>query len=132
MKKTFKPQHYNSLSPYLVMDNAAQFIDFAKKVFHAQERRKFQHENGTIIHAELLIDDSILMITDSTKEYPARTAMLHLYVPDSTATYQLALQEGCQGLQAPVNHKGDPDKRGNFLDFAGNYWSVSTQMAPTP
>ena len=132
MKKAFKPQNYKSLSPYLVLDDATRFIDLAKKVFQAEEKRKYQRENGSIIHAELCIDDSILMIADSTKEYPARTSMLHLYVPDSTATYQLALQEGCEGLEAPVNKEGDPDKRGAFLDFAGNYWSVSTQMAQTP
>ena len=87
MKKAFKPQNYNSLSPYLVLDDASRFMDLAKKVFHAEEKRKYQRENGSIIHAELYIDDSILMIADSTKEYPARTSMLHLYVPDSTATY---------------------------------------------
>lgn len=132
MKKTFKPEHYNSLSPYLILDDAARFIDLVKKVFQAEEKRMFHRENGSIMHAELLIDDTIVMVADSTPEYKANQSMLHLYVPDSTATYRLALQAGCKGLEEPVNKEGDPDKRGGFLDFAGNYWSVSTQMADTP
>ena len=129
MEKAFKPEDYNSLSPYLILDDAPRFLELMKEVFHAVEKRKYVHRNGSIMHAELLIDDSIIMVADSNKEYQANRTMLHLYVPDSTATYQRAIEAGCRPIEAPVNKEGDPDKRGAFFDFAGNYWSVSTQVA---
>ena len=128
MEKRFKPENYNSLSPYLILDDANRFLELMKKIFNAVEKRKYMHRDGSIMHAELLVDDSIIMMASSTKEYLANKTMLHLYVPDSTATYQLAIEAGCQGIEAPVNKEGDPDKRGAFIDFSGNYWSVSTQV----
>tara|TARA_R110002051_G_scaffold222630_1_gene286184 strand:- start:6970 stop:7398 length:429 start_codon:yes stop_codon:yes gene_type:complete len=127
MKNTYKPENYNSLSPYLIVDNAQRLVDLLKKIFQAKELRKFEHENGTIAHIELKIDDSILMISNSTGVYPAHTTMLHLYIPDVFETYNLAIENGCESIEKPINKKGDPDTRGSFYDFAGNYWSVSTQ-----
>jgi len=129
MKNAFKPEDYNSLSPYLIMDDPSRFVDLMKKVFKAVEKRKYLRPDGSILHAELLLDDSIVMVASSNKEYPANKTMLHLYVPDSTAAYQRAIEAGCKPIEAPVQKEGDPDKRGAFLDFAGNYWSVSTQVA---
>ena len=128
MKQSFKPENYNSLSPYLIVDGANRFMELLRQVFNAQEKRKYLRKDGSIMHAEMSIDDSIVMIADSTQDYKANKCMLHLYVPDSTATYQRAIEAGCQAIGAPVNKEGDPDKRGAFHDFAGNYWSVSTQI----
>ncbi|NUY82066.1 VOC family protein [Flavobacterium sp. MAH-1] len=124
----FKPTNYNSLSPYIMVDGAQQFSDLLKAVFDATELRKFEREDGSIMHLEIRIDDTVIMVSDATDDYPAETVMLHVYVPDVMATYQKALDNDCQALEAPTNKNGDPDKRGAFLDFAGNYWSVSTQM----
>ena len=123
----FKPKDYNSLSPYLIVDDAEKLVDLLKTIFSAEELRRFNHEDGKIAHLELKIDDSILMLSNSTDSFPANTTILHLYVPDVFKTFQLAVTNGCQVMEQPVNKDGDPDTRGSFLDFAGNYWSVSTQ-----
>jgi len=123
----FKPKDYNSLSPYLIADDAEKLADLLKTIFSARELRRFNHENGKIAHLELKIDDSILMLSNSTESYPANTTILHLYVPDVLKTFQLAIANGCEVMEQPINKDGDPDTRGSFLDFAGNYWSVSTQ-----
>lgn len=125
---TYKPENYNSLSPYLIVDNAQKLVDLLKTVFKAAELRRFDHENGTIAHIELKLDDSIIMMSNSTGNYPANTAMLHCYVPDVFETFNLAVDNGCKIIEHPVNKTGDPDTRGAFLDFAGNYWAVSTQI----
>ncbi|WP_373519884.1 VOC family protein [Pricia sp.] len=127
MNTNYKPKNYNSLSPYLIVDNAEKLVDLLKKVFGATELRKFDHENGTIAHIELELDDSILMISNSTESYPANTTMLHIYVLDVFKTFDLAINNGCETIEKPVNKEGDPDTRGSFYDFAGNYWAVSTQ-----
>jgi len=53
--------------------------------------------------------------------------MLHIYVPDVLKTFDKAIENGCEMIEKPINKQGDPDTRGSFYDFAGNYWAVSTQ-----
>lgn len=125
---TYKPEGYNSLSPYLIVDQAQQLVDQLKVVFQAEVLRQFQRENGKIAHVELKLDDSVVMISDSTEEYPAHLTMLHMYVPDVHQTFQRALENGCRSIDPPRSQEGDPDTRGSFYDCSGNYWSVSTQM----
>lgn len=124
---TYKPENYNSLSPYLIVDDAQRLVDLLIEVFNAVTLRRFDHDNGKIAHIELRIDDTVIMISNSTETYGANKTMLHLYVPDVFSAYNKAIANGCEPIEAPVNKAGDPDTRGSFYDFAGNYWSVSTQ-----
>ena len=125
--KAYKPASYNSLSPYLIIDDAEKMIDLLKAVFNATQLRRYDTEDGKIMHVELKLDDSVIMISDSTDAYPANKTMLHMYVPDVFKTFETAIENGCEIIEKPVNKPGDPDKRGSFYDFAGNFWSVSTQ-----
>ena len=124
----YKPDNYNSLSPYLIVDNAQNLVDLLKKIFNATELRRFEHENGKIAHLELKLDDSVIMISDSTENYSAIKTVLHLYVPNVFTTFEKAIQNGCEIIEKPTNRDGDPDTRGSFYDNSGNYWSISTQI----
>lgn len=124
---TYKPENYNSLSPYLIVDNAQKLVDLLTAIFSARTLRRFDHENGKIAHIELQIDDTVIMISDSTENYPAAKTMLHIYVPDVFQTFGMAVSQGCEIIEKPINKPGDPDTRGAFYDYAGNYWAVSTQ-----
>jgi PhnB protein len=123
----YKPNNYNSLSPYLIVDNAQKLVNLLKEIFNATELRRFDHENGKIAHIELKLDDTVIMISDSTDNYAANKTMLHIYVPDVFKTFDNAIENGCEIIERPVNKQGDADTRGSFYDYAGNYWSVSTQ-----
>lgn len=125
--ENYKPSNYNSLSPYLIVDNAQKLVDLLTVIFDAKTLRRFDYENGKIAHIELLLDDTVIMLSDSTENYSANTTMLHIYVPDVFKTFKLALENGCEVIEEPINKEGDPDTRGAFMDFAGNYWAVSTQ-----
>ncbi|WP_339698499.1 VOC family protein [uncultured Marixanthomonas sp.] len=127
MHTNYKPKNYGSLSPYLIVDNAEKLVDQLTKIFNVTQLRRFDHNDGTIAHIELKLDDSIIMISNSTETYPAHITMLHMYVPDVFKTFKLAINNGCEIIEKPVNKDGDPDTRGSFYDCAGNYWSVSTQ-----
>lgn len=126
--EAYKPENYNSLSPYLIVDNAQELVDLLKVIFKAEELRRFNHENGTIAHIELRLDDTIVMISNSTESYPSNKTMLHIYVPNVHETFQLAVDNGCEIIEKPINKDGDPDTRGSFYDCSGNYWAVSTQL----
>jgi PhnB protein len=129
MKKSFKPDNYNSVSPYFVVDNCRKMIELLKGIFDAKELRKYENPDGTIMHVELQIDDSVIMLGDSSDAYPANQLLIHVYVPDAKATFKKALDLGCVPLEEPVNKDGDPDLRGSFKDFQGNTWAIGTQIS---
>lgn len=126
--KSYKPKHYNSLSPYLIVDDAQKLANLLKDIFGATELRRYEREDGTIVHLELKLDDTVLMMSNSTQAYKANKTILHMYVPDVVKTFNIAIDKGCEPIEAPTNKGDDPDKRGSFYDSAGNYWSISTQL----
>lgn len=129
MNIQFKPEGYNSISPYFIIDNTQQFIDLMVAVFDAVPLRRYDREDGQIAHAELKIDDSVIMLSSSTENFPAITLCMHVYVRDSKDIYEKALAAGCTGIEEPINKENDPDIRGTFIDLAGNMWSVGTQKS---
>lgn len=129
MSQNFKPPGYNSVSPYFVVDGAEKLIALLVKIFEAEELRKYEDPDGRIIHAEIKIDDSVLMFGNSSERYPPNKLLIHVYVPDVDATFQKAIEMGCEPVEKPTEREGDPDRRGSFRDFAGNEWSVSTQVS---
>ena len=82
MSKNYKPGHSSTVSPYLIVDGANKTIEFLKEVFGAMEVRRFSHAEGKIKHAEVRIDDSVIMIADGAPGWPPVQAHVHIYVPD--------------------------------------------------
>lgn len=128
MNNQFKPTGYNSVSPYFVIREAQRFIDFIKDLFEAEELRRYDNPDGSIMHAELRIDDSVIMLGQSNDEHPPQLHLMHVYVPDVDAVIERAVKLGCEVVEAPQQKSGDPDRRGMFRDFAGNMWAVGTQI----
>ena len=128
MTKQFKPNNYNSASPYIMVDDARRFIEMLAHIFGAVEKRRYNKPDGKIMHAEVQLDDSIIMIADSTAEYPTYPLWMHVYVPDAQSTYDKAVAYGCEAIEAPVQKENDDDLRGTFKDFAGNFWAIGTQL----
>lgn len=121
-----KPEGYPSVSPYLVVDRAAGTIQFLTAVFGAVELRRFPDAEGKLMHAEVRIDDSVVMLADSTADWPPVPSYVHFYVPDVDATYRRALEAGAVSVQEPVQ-KGDEDKRGGVRDAGGTTWWIATR-----
>lgn len=128
MKTTYKPDGYNSASPYYIVEGAQKLIDLLKKIFPVEELRRYERPDGTIMHTEIRIDDSVLMLGDSSPQFPPNQLLIHIYVPDVDLTFKKALEAGCATVDAPKQHEGDSDRRGSFKDFAGNVWSIATQF----
>lgn len=128
MPKEFKPQGYNSLSPYFIVEDSHKIIDMLEKVFDATTLRRFDTPEGKITHIEIKIDDSVIMVSTASETYPANQFLLHVYVPDVHQTIEKARAYGCDITSEPINRADDPDVRGSFTDFAGNEWAIGTQM----
>ena len=123
----WKPSGYPSVSPYLIADGAQRVIDFLVRVFDARQLRRFDLPDGSIRHAEVRIEDSVVMIGDGGESWPPVPAHLHVYVRDVDAAYRRALEAGGAAVQEPTRKDGDRDRRGGVKDPAGNTWWIATQ-----
>lgn len=128
MTRPYKPDGYPSVSAYVMVNGAQRVIDFLKKAFDATELRRYDGPNGSIMHVEVRIEDSVVMLSDGGGSFPAFPVWLHVYVPDVDATFQRALAAGGVSVQEPQQKKDDPDRRGGVKDPSGNTWWISTQV----
>jgi PhnB protein len=125
---SYKPKGYSTVSPYLIAAGAGRVIDFLKRAFQAKELRRYDLPDGSIMHAEVRIGDTVVMIGDAGANWPAVPAHLHVYVEDVDASYARALEAGGASVQAPERKGEDPDRRGGVKDPAGNTWWIATQI----
>lgn len=127
MNQAYKPEGYGSVSIYIMANGAQRVIDFLAQTFSAKQLRRTDNADGSIMHVEVQVDDSVVMIADAGEGFPAFPVWVHVYVADVDATYRRALDAGGVSVQAPVQ-KGDVDKRSGVMDPAGNTWWISTQV----
>lgn len=127
MAPAFKPAGYNSVSPYLVVSDAAATIDFLQKAFDAVEIRRFAGPDGRLMHAEVRIDDTVVMLADGTTGWPAVEAHVHVYVADVDASYRRAIAAGGISIQEPVK-KDDADRRSGVKEGGGSTWWIATRV----
>jgi uncharacterized glyoxalase superfamily protein PhnB len=124
-----KPEHYSTVSPYLIVSGAQGVIDFLKRTFDAADLRRYDSTDGRIQHAEVRIGDTVVMIGDATPQWPPTPAHVHVYVDDVDATYRKAIEAGAESVAEPSRRPGDPDRRGGVKDPAGNTWWIATQVS---
>ena len=128
------PDDYHSLTPYLTVRGAAKAIDFLKRAFGAQiTHEPLNRPGGTIMHAEVKIGDSRVMIADESEMAKATTSTLYLYVPNVDSVFQQALKAGGTKIMEPTDMFYG-DRSGGVTDPFGNSWYIATHkedVAPT-
>ncbi|HUI28586.1 MAG TPA: VOC family protein [Candidatus Acidoferrales bacterium] len=127
MNTPYKPKGYNTVSPYLVLDGAARTIEFLVKVFDAVSLRQVPGPDGKLMHAEVRVGDSVIMMTDGGEGWPPVPSQVHIYVEDVDVTYERALRAGAISVQEPVK-RGDENKRGAVKDAGGTTWWIATKV----
>jgi len=124
----YKPANYTTVSPYLIVNGADATIEFLKRVFDAIELRRFPGGSGKLMHAEVRIDDTVIMLADPVPpDWPPIASYVHIYVKDVDATYRKALDAGAASVQEPIK-KQDEDKRGGVKDAGGTTWWIATKV----
>jgi PhnB protein len=121
------PSGYHSVTPYLVVDGAPKLLDFVKRAFNAEELSRMNGPDGRVAHAEVKIGDSIVMMSDSTKEFPPAQTQLYVYVDDTDTTYKRALESGAVKVQEPKNQFYG-DRNASVRDPLGNIWGIGTHV----
>lgn len=123
-----KPANYSTVSPYLIVDGADATIRFLMHVFEAVELRRFPNESGALTHAEVRIDDTVIMLADPVlPDWPPIASFVHIYVEDVDATYRKAIDAGAASVQEPTKGQ-DEDKRGGVRDAGGTTWWIATKV----
>jgi len=121
------PDGYHSITPYIVMQNASGFIEFAKTAFDATVKERMETPDGGISHAEIRIGDSIIMLSDPLRDPILRPGYMYLYVPDTDATYKNAIAAGAESLMVPSDQSYG-DRNAGVKDQFGNTWWIATHV----
>jgi PhnB protein len=124
MKTVNIPEGYPQIMPYLIVENAAAFIDFTQKVFDATEKFKTMRDEHTIMHAEISIGNSVIMMADATDQFKQQNAGLFIYVDDCDTVFQKALDNGATVVMEPADQSYG--RSGGVKDAFGNTWWITS------
>lgn len=127
------PEGYTTITPYLVVQNAAEALDFYKNAFGAVELFRMPGPDGRVMHSEIQIGDSRLMLADECPQGSSKSpqtvggtpVMIHLYVEDVDARVDQATAAGAKVLR-PVQDQFYGDRSGAVEDPFGHYWHIAT------
>lgn len=128
------PEGFHTVAPYLVVGDAAGAIEFYKEVFGAAELFRQADADGRVRHAEVVIGDSPIMLTDEAPEFGmsgpramgGSPVSIFLYVEDADAIFDRAIDAGAEEVEA-VKDQAEGDHRGGARDPFGFTWWLATQ-----
>ena len=121
----WKPPAHNAVSPYLLVKSVRETLAFLDASFDAVELYRSEQPDGSIKHAEVRIDDSIVMMGERPEGGPAVCCSIHVYVPDVDATYLRALAAGAASVSEPRDQPYG-DRSAGVRDAEGNLWWIGT------
>jgi PhnB protein len=129
------PKGYHTVTHALVVDDAAKALEFYAKALGAKERMRTPGPNGSVLHAEIEIGDSVIMISDefpmseikAPKSLGGTTAAVWLYVPDADAAFKRAVAAGAKVTQE-IQDMFWGDRFGSVTDPFGHTWSIASHV----
>ncbi len=119
----WKPDGYPTLSSYLITPKAAEVMRFLEATLGAERLRVFENEDGSIMHAEVRIDDSVVMIGEAGGDWSPVPSHVHVYVEDVDAAYRAGKRR--PERRAPGSKS---NRRGGVLDPGGNTWWLAAGL----
>ena len=123
----YRPEGLRSVTPYLIVRDAARLIELARAAFGASVQERHDGPEGTVMHAKLRIGDSALELGEARGAFGPTSLMLHLYVPDADAAWRRAVEAGARPI-SPVQDQPYGERNGGVEDGFGNQWYVATLL----
>jgi PhnB protein len=129
------PEGFHTVTPYMTIKDAASAIEFYKEAFGATEIFRWAEPDGHVRHAEIVIGDSPIMLTDEAPEFGMNGPQslggspvhVFLYVEDVDELFARAIAAGATELM-PVENSEDGDRRGGVTDPFGHVWYIGTHI----
>ncbi|HEU4365664.1 MAG TPA: VOC family protein [Candidatus Krumholzibacteria bacterium] len=133
------PDGYHTVTPYLIVKGASRALEFYKKAFGAEQLLRMDGPGGSVMHAEVKIGDSRVMLADEFPEmgYVApqsaagNSLSLHLYVEDVDARFKRAIDAGGK-VKRDVRDEFYGDRTGTLADPFGHVWTLSSHKEDVP
>ncbi len=125
------PPGYHTVTPYLLVPGVPKLIGFLKNAFGAEVTEYMEMPDGTVMHAQVKIGDSFIMMGDPRGTGEPTRASLYLYVPNTDAVYQQALEAGATSVMAPADQFYG-DRNAGVQDPVGNTWWIATHIEDVP
>ena len=127
MTNNWLPKNSPRISSYLIVEDLSILKQFTAEVFSAECQLEIKDEKGKLNHVEFRIDDSVIMAGHSSPEFPALTAMLHIYVPNCDEIYQIAIDAGAETIMPPSDQFYG-DRSAGVKGPDGNFWWIATHI----
>jgi len=128
MTVQFIPPGYHTITPYLIVSGLPGTISFLEKVFDAKTTvAPMLRPDGSIMHTELQVGDSRIMMAEATEQWRPMPSSIFLYLPDCDAIFKRALAAGATSLMEPADQFYG-DRMGGVLDHSGNQWWIATHV----
>jgi PhnB protein len=124
-KANYIPDNCHAVTPYLVVPDAKRLIEFLEQAFGGAASEKVTRPDGGVLHAQVRIADSLLMIGEPPPGHQTWPTVLYLYVPNCDATFQKAVAAGGESQMPPADMFYG-DRSGSLKDPAGNMWWIAT------
>ncbi len=121
------PRGFHTVTPYLVVENAAKLIEFLVYTFDAKEIERLRRPDGKIAHAEVKIGDSVIMMGEFRDGWSPMPGSIYIYVNDTDAVYKRALQASATSLLEPADQFYG-DRNAGVRDPVGNIWWIATHI----
>jgi PhnB protein len=121
------PEGHHTVTAYLLVDDADTQLDFLQRAFGGRVTELHKDPSGRVMHADVLIGDSHVMLGQAGAEWKAMPAMVHLYVPDCDAMYRAAITAGATSVREPKTEFYG-DRSGGVRDRNGNQWWIATHV----
>jgi PhnB protein len=129
------PSGYHVVTPAIIVRDAAQAIEFYQRAFGAEEVSRMKAPDGSIMHAEIRIGDSIVMLGEENEQWGTKSPLstngnpgsLHMYVADADAAFQRAVDAGAS-VTYPLEDAFWGDRYGKVRDPFGHEWGIATRV----
>jgi PhnB protein len=121
------PEGFHTITPYFIVENAYNFMQFLIKAFNATTIVQDLREDGSIWHAQMQIGDSMIELSQSTPKYPPTRMNINIFVKDVDLTYQNALATGVTSISEPSN-KFYGHREASLADLYGNTWHIASKI----
>lgn len=118
------PENHQTVMPYLILRDARRFLEFAQNVLDAEILTEHLDDENRILHAEIKIGESTIMVSQSNEFWGVNNAGMFIYVKDADSVYNQAIQQGAESIMEPSDK--DYGRSSGVKDPFGNIWWITS------